>query len=217
MRSPRWLLAACLLLAGCERTELSATYHSPRRLDQEVLAVVPESQTELLSAAVRALFGGGWREHRREQNGQVRLSLTRRIDPRRYPRSVMATRQVVGPLGLRVEYGLTLHNRFAALAPNDPLRLAAANVPTTVVLRVQMPGHITKEGTNAGSVADDVATWTVSLAELAAQPERYGSFTARSRAWRLWLLLLILVVVGVVLWIVWPALVPPSEVRQRRA
>lgn len=210
-----WLLLP-LLLGGCEPASLTIDVRSPRRVEQEINAVVAPGRDRLLIALVESALGGGWRVRRRAGGEQVLVTFTRRVSPAESA-GLKVERQITGPLRLRLDYRCELANPFLKLAADDMLRRVAASQAVDLVVGIRMPGRIlTDDGTNAGSLSSDGATWTLKLSDLAGQPERLTALRVHSRAWRLWLLALLAVVGLTALWVIWPALAPPPEVRARR-
>lgn len=203
-----WLgLTAAITLTGCDPAEVAVDVRSPKRIDQTVTATVPAEDETLFVAMVERLQPGAWRLRRRAEGDYVRLTLSRRIDPRNNPELTVAE-EVAGPLRLKVKHTFAL-DLDLDLPDDHPLLTGLADLTATV--RVNLGGAVSD--TNADSTAPGAAVWTVKLGEAVAGKR----LEATAFTWRWFLIGSVLVVLGLLVWVAAPALIPPEEVRRERA
>lgn len=203
-----WLgLTVATALTGCDPAEVAIDVRSPKRVDQTVTATVPADDEALLVAMVERLQPGAWRLRRRADGDYVRLTLSRRIDPRNNPELTVAE-EVTGPLRLRVKHTFSL-DLDLDLPDDHPLLTGLADLAATV--RVNLGGAV--GDSNADSTAPGAAVWTVRLGEAVAGKR----LEATSFTWRWFLIGSVLIILGLLAWVAAPALIPPEEVRRERA
>jgi len=218
MKVLRWLVVAgtSLLLTGCEPAEYRLELQSLRRVDETIVAIVPEANADLVEPILTSVLGDDWRVRKAKGSDGVHLTFRRHRQPAK-DTGLEVTRTIVGPLRLRYEYQLRLSNPFARIGENAFLKSALENQEIALAVRVILPGGVLQEGdSQPGSIADDGAgVWAFQVKDVAARPDQ--TLVAMSRSWRFGLLILWGLAGLLLLYLVGPELLPTAEKRRAAA
>jgi len=148
----------------------------------------------------------------------VRLEMTQvhLIDPK-HQGAVQLTREVIGPLWLRRAVTFQRSNPFAESGVEAYLQRVVGDDWVANVF-VHMPGTVATDQVGTGGTADGSwCTWRLKVSDLAQRPERWKEIKVGSRSWRRSVLVVLLAVLAMVLYVAWPLIVPPADIRAARA
>ncbi|MBI5831015.1 MAG: hypothetical protein HZB16_01720 [Armatimonadetes bacterium] len=202
------LVSLALALGGCEPVRIGLTVHSPNRVDATLTATVGAADRELAEATLRRLAPGKWDLDATPGADSVRLELERTFDPKVDP-EIKVTRTEGGFPWVR--HATTVAGEFTlpALQPEHLLSKVLADIP--LELSVVLPGRVTQ--VKGGKAHGGTALFATKLSELEGKKM---AFEATAVGWRRGAVGAWGVILLVMLWVLWPWIMPPPEVRARR-
>ncbi len=201
-------LALALALAGCEPVRVGLVVHSPNRVEATIAATVDAADRDLAKAALLRLAPGDWDLDERASGDVVRLEMERTLDPKASS-TVKVARTNGGFPWVRQSTTISGSMTLPALQPEHLLGKVLADIP--LELKVTLPGRVTQ--VKGGKADGNTATFNAKLSDLVGKDYLYE---ASSAGWRKGALLVWLVVLITLVWVLWPWIMPPAEVRERR-